>query len=361
MSDLHLIDTNFALPAVETEGMVFRDVLKTEADIYGLYQPRTNPIYCRLPQELADTVSPGVSRLNRCTAGGRLRFKTDSQRIAFRVRQTGEKKASSHQTFINTSGFDMYLWEDGRQRFWCSLIPPPDRTNGYETMTRLPDCRLREFVVNFPAYDGVLELQIGIEEGRRLEGGSRYRSEKPVVFYGSSITQGACASRPGNCYQNILTRRLDFDYLNFGYSGNGKGEPAVAEYLASLDASAYVMDYDHNAPTVDHLAATHEPFVRILREKHPDTPILLMSKTDIPRTEKAEEFTNRRRDVIRATYEKLLREGDRNIYFLDGQTIFAIHGGDSCTVDGTHPTDLGFMCMADAVEPFLRKMLYGGD
>lgn len=359
MSELHLIDPNFALPAVDTEGMVFRDIRETAADIYGLYQPRTNNIYCRLPQELADTVSPGVARLNRCTAGGRLRFRTDSQRIAIRVRQTGEKKASSHQTFINTSGFDLYLYENGNQRFWCSLIPPPDRTNGYEAMTKFTDRRMREFVMNFPAYDGVLELQLGLDEDAALEAGSHYRTEKPVVFYGSSITQGACASRPGNSYQNMLSRRLDFDYLNFGYSGNGRGEPVVAEYLASLNAAAFVVDYDHNAPNVDHLAATHEPFVRILREKHPNAPILLMSKTDIPRTEKAAEFTHKRREVICATYEKLLQEGDRNIYFLDGQTIFAIHGGDSCTVDGTHPTDLGFMCMADAVYPILSKMLYG--
>ncbi len=361
MSDLHLIDPNFALPAVETEGLIFRDIRETEADIFGLYQPRTNPIYCRLPQELADTVSPGVSRLNHCTAGGRLRFCTDSQKIVIRVRQTGEKKASSHQTFVNTSGFDLYLWENGTQRFWCSLIPPVDRTNGYEAQTKLPDRRMREFVMNFPAYDGVLELQLGIEEGCVLTGGTPYKTQKPVAFYGSSITQGACASRPGNSYQNMLSRRLDFNYVNFGYSGNGKGESAVAEYMASLDASAYVVDYDHNAPDVEHLAATHEPFVRILREKHPDTPILLMSKTDIPRTPRAEEITQLRREVIRSTYEKLLAEGDRNIYFLDGQTVFAIHGGDSCTVDGTHPTDLGFMCMADAVEPFLRKMLYGGE
>lgn len=359
MSELHQIDPNFALPAVETDGIVFHDVRKADVDIYGLYRPLESPQFCRLPQEVADRVSEGVARLNRHTAGGRVRFRTDSQRIVLRVRQTGAVTPSMKMAFLNTAGFDMYLYEAGTQRYWASLMAPVSRTDGYEAIAKFPDRQMRDIVLNMPSYDGVLELFIGLDEGSVLTRGSKYRLEKPVVYYGSSITQGACASRPGNIYQNILSRRLDIDYLNLGYSGNAKGEPLVAEYMASVDAAAYVLDYDHNAPNAEHLAATHEPFVRILREKKPDTPILLLSKTDIPRTPRQAEATPLRRQIIRNTYEKLLSEGDRNICFLDGQTIFAIHGGDSCTVDGTHPNDLGFMCMADAIEPCLNKMLFG--
>lgn len=357
MKELHQIDPNFALPAVETEGIVFHDVRTADVDFYGLYRPLEAPEFCRMPQNVADAVSDGVAALNHNTAGGRLRFCTNSRKIVVSVRQTGEKDPSPHHAFINTAGFDLYVVENGRQRFWSCMIPPIGRTNGYEAQAKFPTDDMREFVLNFPTFDGVLELSLGLEEGAALTRGGKYRLDKPVVFYGSSITQGACASRPGNIYENILSRRLDIDYTDLGFSGRARGEKAMAEYIAALPAAAYVVDYDHNAPTVDHLEATHEPFVRILREKNPLTPILLISRPNHPITPIAFEKTPVRRQIIRSTYEKLVAEGDRNIYFLDGQTFFEKYG-DCCIVDGVHPNDLGMVCMADGIEPILRRILF---
>ena len=357
--ELHQIDPNFALPEVQTQGIVFHDVRKSEVDIYGLYRPYEQPFFSRMPVELAESIRPGVALLNRHTAGGRIRFTTDSQRIVLRVFQDGRKKPGTKMTFLNTAGFDLYQYQSGSQRYWASFMPPEDRITSYEAAYTVPTRETRDLVLNMPTYDGVEELYIGLEEGAVLTHGSRYRLDKPVVFYGSSITQGGCASRPGNIYQNFLSRMLDIDYVNLGFSGNAKGEIPIAEYMASMDAAAYVVDYDHNAPTADFLEETHEPFVRAIREGDPETPILLMSRTAIPRGPALEVSYQRRRETIQRTCEKLRAEGDKNIYFLNGQDVYQIHGGDSCTVDGAHPNDLGFACMADAICPFLQKMLFG--
>ncbi len=359
MSDLQQLDPNFALAPVQTEGVVFRDIRTLPVDIYGLYRPLENDQYCRMSQSFAESLNPEVASMNRNTSGGRIRFLTDSSRLVLRVRQTGRVKPGNRDTFLNKAGFDLYVFENGTQSFWSIFEAPAGRTNGYEAAAVFPDRRRRELVLNCPTFDGFLSLEIGVEDGSVVERGTPYRIAKPVVFYGSSITHGACASRPGNIYENILSRMLNVDYVNLGFSGRAKGEPAMAEYIASLDASAYVVDYDHNAPTVDHLKATHEPFVRIIREKNPHTPILVISRPNLPITPLSHERVPIRREVIRATCEKLREEGDRNIYFLDGQSFFTGRGDDCCTVDGCHPNDFGFYRMAQGMEPILRKMLFG--
>ena len=211
MRDLRQIDPNFALPMVKTEGIVFHDVRKADVDIYGLYRPREGEAFCRMPWEVAEAVRPGVVTLNGHTAGGRIRFRTDSRRIVLRVKQSGVKIHYGHMTFLNAAGFDMYLYRDGVQQYWDSFVPPVDRTDGYESMVTFPDRQMREIVLNMPSYDDVQSLYIGLDDGAVLTGGSQYRLNKPVVYYGSSITQGGCASRPGNLYQNILSLRLNID------------------------------------------------------------------------------------------------------------------------------------------------------
>ena len=182
----------------------------------------------------------------------------------------------------------------------------------------------------------------------------QYALEKPVLYYGSSITQGGCASRPGNAYQAMISRRLDADFINLGFSGNAKAETVMCEYLASLDASVFVCEYDHNAPNADHLAKTHRPLYETYRAAHPDVPIVFVTKPDFhPGTE-----DERRRRIVIDTYEYALSVGDRKVSFVDGAHLFDGPFADSCTVDGCHPNDLGFFRMAqkigDAVEAALK-------
>ena len=175
----------------------------------------------------------------------------------------------------------------------------------------------------------------------------------PVVYYGSSITQGGCASRPGMAYQNIISRWYNCDHINLGFSGNAKGEDAIAEYIAGLKMSVFVYDYDHNAPNVEHLKKTHKRMFDIIRGKNPNLPIIIVSMPKYP-------LTNNevlRREVIKETYKTAKSQGDNNVYFIDGCEMMRFKGGNEATVDNCHPTDLGFRRMADWIGEAVGKAL----
>ena len=174
-----------------------------------------------------------------------------------------------------------------------------------------------------------------------------------MVFYGSSITQGAFACRPGNSYQNFLSRALDMDYVNLGFSGNCLGDPELVDYMAKLPMCCFVCDYDHNAPTAEHLEKTHFEVYRRIREQNPDLPFIMISKPDYRPHQPA------RRAVIMESYRKALAAGDKNVYFLDGSAFFTGAEREACTMDGTHPNDLGLYRMAKGMEHLLRRILYG--
>ena len=182
-----------------------------------------------------------------------------------------------------------------------------------------------------------------------------YKYPEQVVFYGSSITQGLAASHAGRTYVDQVCRALDTEYLNLGFSGSARGEDSIREYIASLPMSAFVLDYDHNAPSLDHLRATHEPLYRAVRKAHPDIPILIMNRPDFYDWL---DDDHERRAIVRATYEKALAEGDERVWFIDGESFFGegIARFDY-TVDGCHPNDAGFDRMAAVVLPVLCEML----
>jgi len=213
---------------------------------------------------------------------------------------------------------------------------------------------MRHYALYLPLYNGLKELLIGVAPGVVLQQGRKPKITKPILFYGNSVTQGGCACKAGSSYTTILARRLDAPQINLGFSGNGKGEPLMAEYIASLPMSVFVMDYDHNAPTVEHLAATHEPFFKIIREKNPDLPVVMLSRCSFPfEPERSVPY----REVIERTYNNAVAAGDQNVYFVNGQTLFGETDRDLCTVDNAHPNELGFLRMANALEPLLRKIL----
>ncbi len=343
------IDPNFTLPgAVQRDDIVWLDAASAPFVIYGATQ--TNP-YARLPMEVAKTVSEGVQILSTHTAGIRARFCTDSPYIAIRAEWDGQCRMP-HMPFTGISGFDLYRVTSAtpKQTFAGSLMPPVICDAGYESIA-LTTGIMSEYVLNFPLYNNVSRLLVGVRKGSEFQAPRAYANGKPVIFYGSSITQGGCASRPGTCYQNFLSRALNMDYVNLGFSGNCRAEDTMIEYLAGLEMSVFVSDYDHNTPTVEHLAATHERLYRGIRAKHPDIPYVMLSKPDYHDTpdERA------RRAIVMQTYQKAIAEGDRNVYFVDGASLFAGDESDACTVDGCHPNDLGFYRFAQALLPVLRQ------
>ena len=356
------VDKNLAITGkIQGVELVFYNVRHDPFRIYGLIFDSEGEPFRRIPCGVAERVNPGVLRLHTNTAGGRVRFMTDSARVAIRAIMP-KKCLMPHMPFLGSSGFDMYVKEGEKNFYKGSFVPPVDRANSYESCIELGSRKMRDITIHFPLYDGVNDLLIGVEPDAVVEAGGAYGSELPIIYYGSSITQGGCASRPGNCYTNIISRNLNTDHINLGFSGSGRGELVMADYIAAQPMSLFVFDYDHNAPNVDHLSKTHEAFFLAIREMHPDLPIIMASRTDTPKTLQIEEETIRRREVILNTYENALKRGDKQVRFVDGIKVFNTCNEmgatpDSCTVDGVHPNDLGFACMANVFGKAIKEML----
>ena len=349
------LDENLRIETDITEpDMVWMNVLQEPIKLYGVFYDEAQGCYLRIPQAVAMTVSEGVEKLNHHTAGGRIRFRTDSSHIAIRA-EMENNELMSHITLIGQSGLDLYhrIPETGEDLFLQSFRPPMGMKTGFSSLV-VTKGGLRDYTVNFPLYDGVKNLYIGFKKGSILEPPTPYHHKKPVVYYGSSITQGGCASRPGNSYQAILSRRLDCDHINLGFSGNGRAEPEMARYLASLDPCVFVCDYDYNTRSLEHLWETHRPLYQIVRDAHPELPIILISAPTV--LKEGGEFLERRK-AVKATYDYAIANGDQNVYFIDGGELFAGECWDSCTVDGVHPNDLGFYRMAMRIEKTLKPIL----
>ena len=322
----------------------FYDAFEPPFSIHGLLFE--DGAFCRMPGEIARQVNEGVAGLYRNTAGGRLRFRTDSPYVVISAAMPNVGKMP-HFAFTGSAGFDLYAGD----RFIGCFMPPVDIRDGYAAAVNLPGAGLREITVHFPLYSDVSALRVGLRADARLLPPEPYRVTKPVVFYGSSITQGGCASRPGLAYTNLLSRMLSAEHRNLGFSGSARGETVMAEYLKQSEMSAFVLDYDHNAPDPAHLAATHEALFRAVREAQPELPVLMLSRPRFTLTGDEPE----RREIVRATWANAAAAGDGNVYFLDGPALMAACG-DEGTVDGCHPNDLGFASMARAIAPVLREM-----
>ncbi len=351
------LDKNFAVNLnLSKKDVKVYDVCDAPFSLHGLIAPKDkNDRFRRMPEEVAKSVSEGVYALHANTAGGRVRFKTDSDYIAIVAEMPANKIGKMpHFALTGSAGFDLYGIYDGEESYIKSFIPPFDIKDGYQSEFYIPNPEMRDYTINFPLYSDVSGLKIILSERAKVLAPDDYKIKVPVVYYGSSITQGGCASRPGNAYQAIITRALGCDHINLGFSGNAKGEKEIAEYIASLEMSAFVYDYDYNPPTVDHLEKTHEPMFDKVRAAHPDTPIICVSGII------SHKFNNRdeRRRVIIETVDAARAAGDKNVYFIDGRDFAkGRYAKDSLSVDGCHPNDYGFVCMAEKIGEVLKAAL----
>lgn len=346
--DITKLDENMLVPnSVERPGLTWYDTETAPFRIYGIF--REGDYLRRMPGNIAQQVSEGVTALHTNTAGGRVRFCTDSPYIAIHAEMDAMGKMD-HFPFTGSLGFDLFTDTQYLGTYRTSL----DVENGYEAVIDIAVPTQQMYTIHFPLYSNVKKLYIGLQNGCKLCAAPDYALEKPVVYYGSSITQGGCASRPSNAYQNILSLHLDCDHINLGFSGNAKGEDAMAEHIANLDMSAFVYDYDHNAPTVEHLRKTHNRMFQTIRNTNPDLPVLMLTRPKFFITKEEQE----RQEVVRATYEAALAAGDKNVYFIPGTELLLPMARNTGLVDNCHPNDMGFVSMAQVIEPVLRKILY---
>ena len=358
--DIASVDKNLAVASkVNAPDLKLYDVRKAPFQIYGLYDPQNEDVFKRMPTEVAETVNKEVADgLHRHTAGGRVRFSTNSPYVVIKCVMPKITRFH-HMPMTGTTGFDLYIDSpDGRESlYYRTFVPPAGIEDGYESKLTFLEGGTHYVTINFPLYNRLNELYVGVAEGSSLGEGAPYRDIPPVVYYGSSITQGGCASRPGNAYQAMIARALQVDFINLGFSGSGKAEDTMVEYMADLKMSAFVCDYDHNAPDVEYLRATHQKMYDRIREKHPTIPYVMISRPDYFPNEKE---SIARRQVVVDTYHYAIGKGDQNVYYIDGASIFRGPFEDCCTVDGCHPNDLGFSKMAEAIYPILCRALRDG-
>ena len=347
--DITKYDKNFASEKFNRDDIHFYDVRNDPIKLYGIMTE--GPCFCRMPEAVATSVSKGVLVLHRNTAGGRARFRTNSSFVALTVKMNSYC-VMSHMTPTGSAGFDLYVGT----KFQGIFRALPQYQEEYAGIIHLdnPNGEMLDITINFPTYSNVESVAIGISDSATIEEPKPYSIETPFLYYGSSITQGGCCSRPGNQYQGYIERAFDANYINLGFSGNGKGEPEMADYIAEQEMSLLVLDYDHNAPTLEHLEATHEPFFLRIREKHPDLPVIMMSSPDLSHGIKQHK---KRTAVIEKTYQNALKRGDKNVYFIHGDDLFtAVKDRDACTVDGCHPNDLGFYSIAQVLMKTVEKI-----
>ena len=348
------LDKNFKIDTnISREGLKFLSVKDGIFDIYGCYSTDEDGLFVRMPHDVAKEVNECVDALAKHTAGIRVRFKTDSPYIALKIKYPNIL-LMNHMPVSGIAGFDIYALEDGEYRHLKTAIPAyGNGPSDFEMLHEVGERKMRDYLIVFPLYNEVNEVYVGIDENSEIFSGSKYKNNVPIVYYGSSITQGACASRPGNAYQEIVSRRLDLDYINLGFSGGAKAEPKMIEYLKNLDMSCFVMDYDYNAPSLEHLEKTHLPMYKEMRKAHIDIPFVLMSRPVCRHFEAAVKA----KEIIKATYDYAVKSGDTNIYNIDCSQIFSDMIADSWCVDEVHPNDLGFMEIANAVTKVLGNVI----
>lgn len=327
-----------------------------ELGVEGKGWTDTKSFYDRLPARAENSVRPSVWNLSQDSAGMSVRFVTDATTIAARWNLRRSNLAMPHMPATGVSGLDLYVKEQGRWH-WLGNGRPEKQSEEKVLVQGLKPGR-REYLLYLPLYNGVEQVSLGVPaEAALAPAPPRPPGIKPIVFYGTSIVQGGCAARPGMAYPAILGRRLDRPTINLGFSGNALSEPEVAQLFAELDPAVYVLDPLPNM-TVEQVSERFGKFVQILRAAHPATPIVLVEHIEVANGS----FVEVRREKyvganarLREIYNQLVRAGQRRLFYVPAAKLIGTDG--EATVDGVHPTDLGFVRMADAIEPLLRRAL----
>jgi hypothetical protein len=311
----------------------------------------TETFYDRLPAKAKGKVRPPVWDLSLDTAGMCVRFSTTSNAIQVRWTVRKGSLAMPHMPSTGVSGVDLYTLDASGRWNFVNNGAAPAQTN---TMT-FPVVPGQLCLLYLPLYNGIKSIEIGVPKDQTLAKVDA-NPQKPIVFYGTSITQGGCVSRPGMGMPAIVGRKLakpgqlPVPTINLGFSGNGIMEPEIADLVSELDPSIFVLDSLWNM-SPDLVKERLEPFIKRIRTSHPETPILVAEDSNFrnARTTKGK--------IARETVEKLTAQGDKHLYYLSNEGMT----GDDCegTVDSCHLTDLGMMCQADvftkALQPLLTK------
>lgn len=357
------LDKNMALPQAAATPLAWFEPVRPPFRLTGFPWFKRDRQFRRLPLHPPTPIRPAVSELAACTAGGQVAFQSNATRLVVRVELAGPYYMY-HMPSTGQCGFDLYLGRPFAQRYHSTTrFDLKDIRYEVELFSH-PESSWRTFTLNFPLYQGVKRFQVGLNPGAKVKPPPAWSEDRPVVIYGTSITQGGCASRPGLAYPNIISRALNRPVINLGFSGNGCGESEVIQLVAGIqNPGLLVLDYEGNAGSYDAYRQTLPAAIAMLRAAHPVTPLLVLSRIVFAREYSHAEAGPARehrmrmqRDIVR----HLRRQGDGHLYFHNGATLLG-PDADECTVDGIHPNDLGFMRMARRLAPLMNQLVRSGD
>ena len=314
--------------------------------------------YDRLPSRAENVVRQAVWDLSRDSSGVLVRFAANTAAIHARWTLTGKTLAAPTITATASSGLDLYAKTDAGRWHWLGIGKPTQFPDNTDALASGLPAGQREYMIYLPLRNGVTSLEIGVSKGSAIEKGpARPAGRKPIVFYGTSITHGISASRAGMTHPAILGRMFNREVINLGFSGNGRMEPEVTKFVAELDAAVFVLDCLPNMTAKD-INERAEACVKTLRTAHPKTPILLVEDRNY-----ADNFLNASRRernetnhaAMQAVYARLKRDKVPGLHYLKADHLLGDDG--EATIDGSHPTDLGFLRQAKEFQKALRKIL----
>jgi len=249
VSTAQKLDPNMSLKNADTDGIRWFDPRVAPFELSGFEWISEEGVYRRLPVHPDWEIRDAVDQLANHTAGGQIRFNSDCKRIVIKV-ELREKSGMYHMPATGQSGFDLYIKENGEQRYFRTARFSADSIRYRAELFTSVEKKMRTFTLNFPLYNGVNLVWIGLEQGSSVETPPAFKQAGKVVVYGTSITQGGCVGRPGMAYTNILSRLLDMQFVNLGFSGNGRGEPALAHLITQISVTrCIILDYEANAGT----------------------------------------------------------------------------------------------------------------
>ncbi len=347
------LDANFRSREIGSRELEFHDGFESPFALEGFPFRDAGGRRSRLPLEAARLCDkPGILPMSMQGAGETVRFRTDSPAVGFRA---GFSEIYRGNNRGGSNGFDLYTGVGAAAKFRGNRLIPEggERIEGLFEGNLPRNGEMYDCAIHFPYHSAVTAFAVGVAPGARIEPPTPHRFARPVVFYGSSITNCSTAGRPGMVYPSLIARRMDFHLINMGFSGGCRGELCIADAIAELDIAALVMEFDHNAPDPAFLAERHEPFFRRYRARRPEVPVLMMSRCDFDGSDDAK----LRREIIQRTWLNAVSNGDRRVDFLDGETLFAGPWREECTFDCCHPNDFGAVLMAERIIDRLERLL----
>lgn len=361
------VDKNFQINETKIVNLQYHNPLQQEAmKLINFCWSKQDQKYERFPQsskELVTSLNPNLWHLQTNTAGGQLRFKTDSKNLVLHA-SVDNVSTMSLMDLASQMGFDIYVGENAQDLKYYNTTRVKYDTYDYSyPLFENYSKKMRYILINFPLYCSVKLLEIGLDPDAIILPPDEFANPGKIVVYGTSITQGGCCSRPGLNYTNMISRKIDMEVLNYGFSGNAFGEPQVIDLISNFDdMKAFIIDYEANSGTNGKMEITLETDITLIRKKWPNLPIIVVSR--IPYIfEDLNPVLNAKRTKLREFQRNLVEmfnnNGDPYVYFVDGSKFLDQDYYD-CTVDTIHPNDIGFERITKHYLEFIKEILHIG-